>query len=342
MNTAQAKLFSWSAAGVLGVGLSLYMVHFAKSQDRTGQTVSTEEMQKKLSSVTDDTEKKDEGPIDYQLVKTGWLDLAWLGRPKENAPPPKVDETPKVAAETKARLENLVKIMAIYYDPASELETRAVIKYTTQSGVDANKVKNGIAGKSVGDRLDGPLAHARIVKIDDAGVEFAFDDEAREHEVLLPGELDLAGRLVYVGEGGQPILPTISALPRSPTYGQWPKKTERIGEDKFRVGLEDAEYIEKNFDRILVDEVRTVAHRDPITKQRDGIQITDIKPGSVVEAHGGKSGDVIKSINGHPVKSEQEAIQFVKAHSDEYDKWEVEVENKGETRTITIYPPNKK
>ncbi|MCE9593351.1 MAG: hypothetical protein K8S98_04085 [Planctomycetes bacterium] len=342
MNTAQAKLFSWSAAGVLGLGLSAYMVHFAKSQDRTRQAVSTETMQKLLSSVTDDTEKRDDGPIDYQWIKSGWADLNWLGRPKEAAPIAKVDDTPKVVAENKSKLDNVVKIMAIYYDPESESETRTVIKYSSQAGVDPNVIKNGMVSKRVGDHLDAPLGHAKVIKIDGSGVEFGFDDEQREHEVLRPKELDLLGRFVVLGEGGQPIVPDVRAIPRSPTYGQWPKKTERIGQDKFRVGLDDAEYISKNFDKILVEEVRTVSHRDPVTQQRDGIQITDIKPGSTVEAHGGQSGDVIKSINGHPVKSEQEAIQFVKANADVYDKWEVEVENKGDTRIVIIYPPNKK
>ncbi|MCK6448819.1 MAG: PDZ domain-containing protein [Planctomycetes bacterium] len=341
MNTAQAKLVSWTAAGALGVGLSLYLAHFAKNQSRTGQSVTTETMQKLLSGVIDDKQDKDEGPVDYALVKAGWKDMNWLGRPKSAPPPPPVETAPKVVEQNQAELAKVVSIMALYYDPASELETRAVIKYTPQSGVDANKVKNGVAAKGVGDRLDAPLQHARIVKIDDRGVEFAFDDEARAHEVLRPKELDLEGRLVFVGEGAEPILPTVAVIPRSPTYGQWPQKTERIGENKFRVGLDDAKHIEENFDRILTEEVRTVVHRDPVTKQRDGIQITDVKPGSTVAAHGGQAGDVIKSINGHPVKSEQEAIQFVKANADVYDKWEVEVENKGETRTITIYPPKK-
>lgn len=342
MNTAQAKLVSWSAAGALGVGLSIYLVHFAKSQDRTGQTVSTETMQQLLSSVADDTEEREEGPVDYQLVKAGWRDLSWLGRPKDTVPPAKIEEVPLVATENKSKLASLLTIMALYYDPTSELETRAVVKYAPQSGVDANKVKGGIAAKGVGDRLDAPLAHVRIVKIDESGVEFGFDDEAREHEVLRPKELDLLGRLVFLGEGAEPVVPAITPIPRSATFGQWPQKTERIGENTFRVGLQDAEYIDANFDRILTEEVRTVVHRDPVTKQRDGIQITDVKPGSTVEAHGGKAGDVIKSINGHPVKSQQEAIQFVKANADVYDKWEVEIENKGETRTITIYPPKKK
>jgi hypothetical protein len=341
MNTAQAKLFSWSAVGVLGVGLSLYMVHFAKSQDRVGPSVGKDTMQKLLSGVLDDSEEKADGELDYQLVSSGWKDMSWLGRPKEAPAPPKVDDTPKVAVASKVKLDDVVRVMAIYYDPVSELETRAVLKYQPQSGVDASKVKNGVVSKAVGDRLDSPLHGARIVKIDGAGVEFAFDDEAREHETLLPKELDLLGRLVFLGEGAQPMIPSVSAIPRAATYGQWPKKTERIGPNQFRVGLDDAALIEKDFDRILTEEVRTVVHRDPVTKQRDGIQITEVKPGSTIEAHGGQSGDVIKSINGHPVKSEQEAIQFVKANADVYDKWEVEVENKGETRTVTIYPPKK-
>ena len=54
-----------------------------------------------------------------------------------------------------------------------------------------------------------------------------------------------------------------------------------------------------------------------------------------------KEGDVIKSINGQPVNSVQEAISFVKVNKDKYSTWEVVVENKGKQRTVTYESGNR-
>jgi S1-C subfamily serine protease len=56
---------------------------------------------------------------------------------------------------------------------------------------------------------------------------------------------------------------------------------------------------------------------------------------SIAERHGAKEGDVVKSINGHPVNTTNEAITFVKTNKDKYSSWEVVIENKGKTRTVT-------
>jgi len=50
---------------------------------------------------------------------------------------------------------------------------------------------------------------------------------------------------------------------------------------------------------------------------------------------------VIKSINGQPVNSVQEAISFVKVNKDKYSTWEVVVENKGKQRTVTYESGNR-
>jgi S1-C subfamily serine protease len=60
----------------------------------------------------------------------------------------------------------------------------------------------------------------------------------------------------------------------------------------------------------------------------------------MAERHGAQAGDVIKSINGHTVNSTQEAITYVKTNSNKYTTWEVVIENKGKTRTVTYQSPN--
>jgi C-terminal processing protease CtpA/Prc len=62
--------------------------------------------------------------------------------------------------------------------------------------------------------------------------------------------------------------------------------------------------------------------------------------GSIAERHGAQEGDVIKSINGHPVTSVQEAITFAKNHANEYTVWKIVVENKGKSRTVIYESPS--
>jgi S1-C subfamily serine protease len=84
------------------------------------------------------------------------------------------------------------------------------------------------------------------------------------------------------------------------------------------------------------------SHRDPKTGAYDGIEIRQVPAGSMAANHGAQAGDIIKSINGHPVKSVQEAINFAKNNANLYDVWEIEVENKGQIRIVTYKVPKKK
>ena len=81
-------------------------------------------------------------------------------------------------------------------------------------------------------------------------------------------------------------------------------------------------------------------HRDPKTGKFDGIEIQSVVSGSAAARHGAQEGDVIRSINGHPVTSVSEAITFVKNHEGEYSTWEVIVSNRGVERTVTYYSPS--
>jgi S1-C subfamily serine protease len=66
----------------------------------------------------------------------------------------------------------------------------------------------------------------------------------------------------------------------------------------------------------------------------EGIEITEVAPGSIAAQHGVKSGDVIVSVNGTPVNSVQEAISYAKNNADIYSVWTIVVSNAGYERTI--------
>jgi S1-C subfamily serine protease len=109
--------------------------------------------------------------------------------------------------------------------------------------------------------------------------------------------------------------------------------------NRVQVGTEDLKEISENYSDILANEMRTRRHRGS-DGAYDGIEITEIKPGSVAERHGLKGGDVIKSINGHAVNSVSEAVSYVKNNAGIHEgAWEVVIENLGSERTVYIDPP---
>ena len=87
----------------------------------------------------------------------------------------------------------------------------------------------------------------------------------------------------------------------------------------------------------LTNDVRTSTHYE--NGRRAGIEINSIKAGSVAASHGIHSGDIIKSVNGHAVTSEHEAIKFFKTNQDKYSVWSVVVESMGKEKTLIFESP---
>ena len=171
-------------------------------------------------------------------------------------------------------------------------------------------------------------------------VVFAFDDEARDKESVSAAEFESNTAIVQVGPDGVVVSAPRVGIPRVEGQAFVPGRTTMLGANRFVLGSEDMTYLNDNYAEVLAREVRTAQHRDPRTGKYDGIEIKEVSPGSVAARHGAQSGDVIKSINGQPVNSVQEAISFVKVNKDKYSSWEVVVENKGKQRTVTYESPN--
>jgi hypothetical protein len=340
MNAAQSKLLAWSAAGALGVALTAYVGWFVSRIRTIELMVTKERMEAVLEDVGEIIQKAD-NIVPYPRVQAAVIDLDWTGRPPAEAPP--VEAQPDVPAPTAVPVADLVKVMFMSFDAEAPAESVCVLKYTPAARVSAPPTGTGaLQGwiKRPGDALDAPLEHILVHAIRPDGVEFSFTEEGREHELLAPGEYDLRGVLVLSDESEIVLRPSSIQVPRV-FAGEPPPKTTALGDGVFQIGYEDAQYIGENYASILSSEVRPVDHRDPRTGRKDGIQVMDVTPGSVAAQHGLSTGDVVKSINGHPVTSKQEAITFVKNNVDVYDKWEVVVESKGRLKTLVYYSPKK-
>lgn len=340
MHTSQLKLLTWTSAGVLGAALAGYVVWFGMRLPELRSGVSEERLLEVLQDI-DVVEKKTEEVLPYSSVAAAIIDLNWTGKP---APAQEVVETEQQQVETpRDELQKLVTVMMVSFDAEAPLESRCLLRYTPAARVTspAPVAPGGSPGwvKSVGDRLEAPLAHVRVEAVHPDGVEFAYDDESRANEIVRPAEIPLKGiaRLNDESELAQRRNPI--EIQRRGFDGPTPARTELIGEGIYRIGIEDAREFEQNYADILAREVSWQPHRDSRGRP-DGIQITQVQSTSVAYSHGVSTGDVIKSINGHPVTSPQEAIAFVKNNKDNYSKWEVEVESKGRLKTLVYYSPD--
>lgn len=338
MNTANAKLLSWSTACLLGAALCLYVGLFLTRFEEIKTPVSVD----RLRSVLDNTPEivaQAENIVPYDMVQSALIKFNWTGK----APPPPPEPTAVVAKPepSKQGVAELVRILGYKADARDPNGSVVVLEYLGAAQVPADRnASAGSAGVHVlaGAHLAAPINHIRIVAVTMQGVEFAFDDEEREHEFLMPGDLTLGGNIVQVDPDHVRFRP-VGNFQAAPGGSYRPSQTELIGGNRFRIGTEDSALIAADYSRILSEDVRLSAHRDPVTGRRDGVEIQTVRPNSVAARHGARSGDVIKSINGTPVTSTQEAISFVKNNQDAYERWEVVVENMGQKRTVVYLPP---
>lgn len=337
MNTANAKLFSWSLAGLLGAALCLYVGLFLTHFEELKTPVSVERLQSVLDN-TPEIVAQAEDIVPYDLVQAALIKLNWTGK----APDIVVHEKPVEAKPepSKQGVEQLVRILgykADGWDPSGSL---VVLEYLPAAQVPMDRNARGSAGVVVaaGEQLAVPIDHIQLVSATMAGVEFAFEDEQREHEFLMPGDLTLGGNIVRVNPEDV-VFAAEQKFEQNKSYSVTPAHTELIGRNRFRIGTEDSLLIANDYSRILSEDVRLRPHRDPVTGRRDGVELQSVKPNSVAARHGARAGDVIKSINGTPVTSTQEAISFVKNNQGVYERWEIEVENMGQVRTVTYLPP---
>lgn len=335
MNIGQVKFVSWTVAGLLTLGLGAYVWSFVSTLETRRAPPDPEVVRAHLSQVQPAPLKND-GQVKYDDVRRLFNDLNWTGAIVRAPEPPPVevkDLKPEVIP-----VRDLVRIMSVQVDLADPKGSSVFVKYKPRAQV-ANKGL-GVSLVGEGESLSAPHDGIRIDSITTDGVTFAFKDETRAKETLFPIEFDARAQIVQVGPDGIVAPSATGTIPRREGRTTPPGKTTPIGANRFLLGTEDVQQFSDNYLEILSSDVRLRQHRDPRTGRYDGIEISDVAPGSLAERHGATQGDVVKSINGHPVNSTQEAINYVKVNKDKYSSWEVVIENKGKTRTVTYQSPD--
>jgi hypothetical protein len=342
MNIGQIKLFSWVTTGALTAGLGWYVFDYITSMEARHAMPDP----KKAKLVLEDIEQikvKTEDVVPYPDLqrlfhayrKDGSPSLNWTGKEKVIEKP---TETAAPTEAPKVRVADIVSIVMVKADTRDPAQSAVYLRYKPASRVQGAPPMGMLV--KVGEHLMPPQDKIRLDEVVPEGGWFAFEGEERERELLGPARFDVSNFVVEVGPEGV-RLPTPTMVPSANIQPFNPNRTAKIGANAFQIGLEDAKYFEENYQEIFARDVRTVRYQDPKTGRYAGIEITSVTPGSLAAQHGAQEGDVIKSINGHPVTSTQEAIHFVKSNSNKYSTWEVVVENKGQSRTVTYHSPNK-
>ena len=108
-------------------------------------------------------------------------------------------------------------------------------------------------------------------------------------------------------------------------------QTLELGNNIWQLGDEDVGEFGRDYARILTEDIKTSTHLE--NGKRAGIRVEQVRPGSIAYRHGARTGDIVISINGHAVHSEQEAISFVKNNQGRYTVWEVVVLRQGRRET---------
>jgi hypothetical protein len=349
MNIGQVKIFSWSAAGLLTACLGLYVFFFWRDLETKRRLPDAAKVQAVLEAV-EPVQAKAADLVAYEDVRRLYLPscekckgdpncrhLNWTGKP----PPPPPSTTGPAVDEKPPRVTaaDLVKILMVKVDTTDAAQSAVYLKYRSKAAVLNTGTGGVIPPLHEGDHLAAPHQGVRLASITAQGVVFAFDEEGREDETVSPDEFALGTTIVQVMEEGGLMLPAIGAIPRASAAPWRPTKTTAFGQNRWMLGTDDVAYANDNYAKILADDVRTARHQDPRTGKYDGVELKAVTPGSFAERHGAQEGDVVKSINGHPVTSVQEAISYAKMNANQFTTWEIVVERNGRLQTFYYHSP---
>jgi hypothetical protein len=338
MNVHRWKALAWLVALALGGYLGWYVTDYVTRRGELEARLTEEEQRRVLDAVEVPEPPKDD-VVDLKLVNETFHRMNWTGRED-----PKPVETTGPTEPVKPPIKpvaDLLQVLLVQVDTDDPKGSLAFVKYLDNQLIAAS---NDPADRTlrIDQSLPAPHGHVKVAGIAIDGVRFTFEDEERAPETVAPIPFPSGNdRIVKVGPGGA-VMPQRQpgiAVAANPVVWN-PTRTTQIGRNKFLLGSEDLERWNRDYAQILSQEVRYQAHRDPRTGKVDGIEIKDVRAGSLAAQHGVQGGEVVKSINGHPVTSVNDAIAFVKKEAPTTTTWVVVYELQGREYTRTYQSPN--
>jgi hypothetical protein len=163
-----------------------------------------------------------------------------------------------------------------------------------------------------------------------------FEDENGE-TVLLEVERPDASQLGSAPNKDEPDVPDrIGEKPKEPvTKDSGPHiEAVEVRPNNWEVPPEEVEYWD-DFGEEIAEDVGVLTVTDPETKKAVGVQIKSIKERSILNRRGLKTGDILKSINGTPVRSRQDVLNYLKGSGKGLSRYQVVIERNGKDITTS-------
>ncbi len=339
MSPRRIKTLTWFSALLVGGTLVWTVIVFLRRRGDLERPVSQQELERVVKGVEEPEPPKDDR-VQVKALNRVFHSMNWTGKedPKPVGPGP--DEGKVVQALVS--MASLLHVLVLQIDTTDPKAGIAYVSYTPESKLQKPDADPEERLLRIGERLGPPHQYALVDGISVDGVRFVFDDPVREPETVHPAKPPEDRVTIVVVD--QAILPGTSerlivANPNPKTY--LPKNTEAIGRNEYQLGTETLKEVDRDYSRILAQDVSYKPARDPKTGQVKGLLITRVAPNSIVSQHGVTEGEIVKSINGHPVTSVAEAVSYVKQEADSTNTWVVEFEKQGRTFSRTYKSPPK-
>lgn len=330
MNVGTLKTLSYlSSLGLLaGIG---YVGYDYWKNGQNQQFFDQDETTALLDSVKQPAAPKRLGLNYNSDIKPAMLGFDWTG-----APPPVVVEGPTTeeiaAAAEPDPVSEILDVKSIFCAPKEPSDSLCLLDIK----------KPEIAEDlwfGIGDTLPAPNDNIAIFSIDANSVTFSFKDEEREKESLEPSSLkDKLETAVITSVDDESKIRKPNGL-RAITPGVRTAKretTERIN-GQIYVGSSDAQEFSTNYQQILSNDVKLETYMKD--GKRAGLKVREVKPGSIAARHGVQAEDVVISINGTSITSEQQGIQYVRQNSDNTSVWRVQILRNGRVVEEVYHSP---
>jgi len=225
--------------------------------------------------------------------------------------PPKPIDPSKLASSAPAiqlnPLETVVELKGTLLSaPDSKLSGAFVVWKDSQI---SEKDKKNRVLIFEGDAFPPPYDKKYKVARIDARAMIVVDENGKEMPALKLKELTLTMTSSRPGAGESRPGGDLAAESRPSDYAP-PSETTKKSETEYWVSADDAKKIADEGLDLIGREVHTAPYLDPKTKRPTGLRITLIRPNSVASKFGLKEGDVVRELNGTPIKSTSDIYTF--------------------------------
>ena len=337
MNIQRIKGIVWVGTLLAGAYLAWSVSEVLQNKQVLAEGVSKQARLDVLNDV-EEPPPPENNLVAYTEVTRVFHAMNWTGKPDPVVVAPRPED--EVLKPVKTPISQLLAVLVVKVDTGDAAGSRAVVAFTDPALKAVAKDREDHVLR-VGSKLAGKHSYASVSAITAEGVEFSFEEEGREKELVPTVAFPNGGPGIVMAGAGGAILPAKSAGIRTSQnpIPYRPKETLEIAKNEWQLGYETMEGLNDDYSKILSQDVSTRPHRNPSTGRVDGIEITRVKAGSLPAAHGISEGEVLKSINGHEVTGRSDAINFVKKEADHTDTWVAVFEKRGRLITRTYHSP---